>query len=59
MKDNTDETKDKANRWKDGQCFWKNQYLQIQSNPYQITNGIFSPHRTRMTFEFSKQHMIQ
>ena len=45
------------NRWKDIPCSWigrnsivKNEYttqgkLQIQYNPYQITNGIF--HRTR------------
>ena len=50
------EIKDDANRWRDTMFLvWKNQYcendyttqsnLQIQFNPYQITNGIF--HRTR------------
>ena len=50
------EIKHGINRWRDGTMFltWKNQYsendytiqsnLQIQCNPYQITNGIF--HRT-------------
>ena len=51
------EIKDDINRWRDKSCFWvgRNQYcendyttncnLQIQCDPYQITNGIF--HRTR------------
>ena len=51
------EIEEDINRWKDIPCSWieKNQYcqndyttqsnLQIQSNPYQITDGIF--HRTR------------
>ena len=53
----TKEIKDDINRWRDIPCSWvgrintvKNDYttkcnLQIQCNPYQITNGIF--HRTR------------
>ena len=51
------EIKDDTNRWKDTMFLdWKNQYcqneyttkgnLQIQRNPYQITNGIL--HRTKM-----------
>ena len=49
------EIKDDTNRWRDIPSSWKNQYcendyntqgnLQIQCNPYQITNGIF--YRTR------------
>ena len=49
------EIKDDINRWRDIPCSWKNQYceneyttkcnLQIQCDPYQITNGVF--HRTR------------
>ena len=51
------EIKDDTNRWRNISCSWdwNNQYcendyttqsnLQIQCNPYQITNGIF--HRTR------------
>ena len=51
------EIKDDINRWRDIPCSWvgrinivKNYYtakcnLQIQCDPYQITNGIF--HRTR------------
>ena len=50
------EIEDDTNRWKDIPCSWigrikcQNDYttqgnLQIQCNPYQITNGIF--HRTR------------
>ena len=50
------EIKDDTNRWRDIPCSWigrsncENDYttqsnLQIQCNPYQITNGIF--HRTR------------
>ena len=51
------ETEDDTNSWKDHSMLldWKNKYcqddyttrgnLQIQCNPYQITNGIF--HRTR------------
>ena len=50
------EIKDDTNRWKDILCSWiRSQYcqndcntqgnLQIQCNPYQITNAIF--HRTR------------
>ena len=45
------EIKDDTNRWRDIPCSWKNQYcendyttqsnLQIQCNPYQLTNGIF------------------
>ena len=54
------EIKDDRNRWRDIPCSWigrinivKNDYttqsnLQIQFNPYQITNGIF--HRTRTKF---------
>ena len=52
------EIKDDTNRWKDISCSWKTQYcqndypiqsnLQIQCNPYQITNGIF--HRTRTKY---------
>ena len=54
------EIKDDTNRWRDIPCSWigrinivKNDYttqsnLQIQFNPYQITNGIF--HRTRTKF---------
>ena len=52
------EIKDDINRWRDIPCYWvgrinivKNKYttehnLQIQCNPYQITNGIFL--RTRI-----------
>ena len=52
------EITDYINRWRDTPCSWvgKNQYcendyttrcnLQIQRDPYQITNGIF--HRTRI-----------
>ena len=51
------EIKDDTNRWKDTMFLdWENQYcqneyttegnLQIQHNPYQITNGIL--HRTKM-----------
>ena len=51
------EIKDDVNRWRDIPCSWvgrikcENDYitkcnLQIQCNPYQITNGIF--HRTRI-----------
>ena len=51
------EIKDDLNRWRDIPCSWavksqhcENDYttkynLQIQCNPYQITNGIF--HRTK------------
>ena len=45
------EIKDDINRWRDSPCSWVgNDYttkcnLQIQCNPYQITNGFF--HRTR------------
>ena len=52
------EIKDDANRWRDTMFLvWKNQYcendyttqsnLQIQFNPYQITNGIFYRTRTK------------
>ena len=53
------EVKDDANRWRDIPCSWigrinivKNDYttqsnLQIQFNPYQITNGIFQRTRTK------------
>ena len=35
--------KDDTNRWKDTPCSWIEQgNLQIQYNPYQITNGIFT-----------------
>ena len=51
------ETEDDINKWKDTMILdWKNEYcqndytthgnLQIQCNPYQITNGIF--HTTRL-----------
>ena len=48
------EIKDNINRWRDIPCSWVGRInivnttkcnLQIQCNPYQITNGIF--HRTR------------
>ena len=46
------EIKDDMNRWRDIPCSWvakinivKMTILQIQYDPYQITNGIF--HRTR------------
>ena len=43
------ETKEDTNRWKDKPCSWIGRInivkLQIQCNPYQVTNGIF--HRTR------------
>ena len=50
------EIKDDINRWRDITCFWVGRInivkmtsykhnLQIQCDPYQITNGIF--HRTR------------
>ena len=51
------EIKDKINRWRDIPCSWVGRIntvkltilqkcnLQIQCDPYQITNGIF--HRTR------------
>ena len=50
------EIKDDINRWRDISCFWVGRInivkmtsykhnLQIQCDPYQITNGIF--HRTR------------
>ena len=46
------EIKGDLNRWRDIPCFWigrinivKMTILQIQCDPYQITNGIF--HRTR------------
>ena len=51
------EIKDGTNSWRDIPCYWKNQYcendyttqshLQIQCNPYQITNGIFYRTRTK------------
>ena len=51
------EIKDDINRWRDIPCFWVGRInivkmtttkhnLQIQGNPYQITNGIFP--RTRI-----------
>ena len=43
------EIKEDINRWKDKPCSWIGRInivkLQIQCNPYQVTNGIF--HRTR------------
>ena len=50
------EIEENINRWKDVPCLWAGRIntvkmtitqgnLQIQCNPYQITNGIF--HRTR------------
>ena len=52
------ESKDDTNRWRDTMCLdWKNQYcendhttqgnLQIQCNPYQITNGVSQRIRTK------------
>ena len=47
------EIKDDINRWRDSPCSWVgNDYttkcnLQIQCNPYQITNGIFHKTRTK------------
>ena len=56
------EIKDDINRWRDSPCSWvgrqycENDYttkrnLQIQHNPYQITNGIF--HRTRIEYFYN------
>ena len=48
------ENEDDTNRWKDILCSWTGRSkcypgnLQIQCNPYQITNGIF--HRTRIKY---------
>ena len=53
------EIKDDINRWRDIPCFWIGRInivemtittqsnLQIQCNPYQITNGIFYGTRTK------------
>ena len=63
------EIKDNPNRWRDKLFLdWKNQYcendyttkgnLQIQCDPYQITNGIFHRTRTKSFSQFIWQHKL-
>ena len=62
------EIRDNINRWRDIPCFWVGRInivkilicLQIQCNPYQITNDIFHRIRTKNSINVKKNcHCLQ